>query len=384
MNRSRITLVMAIVLLLCLGGAVFAYMQISQRTDLAAFLPGDGPAEVSLPPGFRIEPFATGLNGPRFIAFGPDGDLYAADRGNNRIVRLPDRNGDGRADETAVFAADLDAPHSLTFHDGWWYVGVPSGVVRLRDTDGDGAADAREVLIEDLPTGGHTTRTVGFLADGRLVVSVGSSCNVCVEEDPRRAAIVVYDGPEATGEAIYAAGLRNAVGLAVRPEDGTLWASNNGRDLLGDDLPPETIYQVQEGADYGWPFCHNGHIVDPDLGQEGDCDGVPRPEAEMQAHTAPLGIAFYNGEMFPEEYRGDLFIALHGSWNRSEATGYEVVRLPFADGRAAGAVVSFATGWLAENGTVNGRPVGLAVAPDGALFLSGDKEGTIYRISYNG
>jgi len=164
--------------------------------------------------------------------------------------------------------------------------------------------------------------------------------------------------------------------------DGALWASNNGRDLLGDDLPPETITRVQEGADYGWPFCHNGTIVDPELGAAGDCDGVPRPAVEMQAHSAPLGIAFYDGEMFPEEYRGDLFIAFHGSWNRSEAAGYKVVRLPFTDGQAGTEVLDFATGWLGEDGTVNGRPVGLAVGPEGALYVSGNKERVVYRISY--
>ena len=384
MNRARTLIVLGVIVLLCTAAGAFAVTQVNQRTDLAAFLPGEDDTDLNLPSGFQAELFASGLEGPRFIAIGPEGDLYAADRGNGRIVRLPDRDGDGRADETSVFAADLDAPHSLTWHEGAWYVGVPSGVIRLRDSDGDGLADERSVLIDDYPTRGHSTRTVEFLRDGRMVVSVGSSCNVCVEEDPRRAAIVVYDGPTADGEAIYASGLRNAVGLAIQPGSGALYASNNGRDLLGDDLPPETIYRVAEGADYGWPFCHNGHLIDPDLGQEGDCDGVPRPLVEMQAHSAPLGIVFYNGQMFPAEYQDDLFIAFHGSWNRSEATGYKIVRLPFENGQAQAAVEDFATGWLEESGTVSGRPVGLAVGGDGALFVSDDKAGKIYRISYRG
>ena len=171
-----------------------------------------------------------------------------ADRGNNRIVALPDADGDGRADEVRVFAEGLDQPHSLAYHEGAWYVGVPSGIVRLTDTNEDGRADKQEILIDNYPTqGAHRTRTVAFLPDGRMVVSIGSSCNACVEEDPRRAAILVYDGTGATGERLFATGLRNAVGLAIHPETGHLWATNNGRDMMGDDLPPETVYIVEEG-----------------------------------------------------------------------------------------------------------------------------------------
>jgi glucose/arabinose dehydrogenase len=263
-------------------------------------------------------------------------------------------------------------------------VGVPSGVVRLHDDDGDGRADRRESVVDEIPAGGqHTTRTVAFLPDGRMVLSVGSSCNVCEEEDPRRAAIVIYDGPDGEGERIFAGGLRNAVGLAVRPDTGELWATNNGRDLMGDELPPETIYVVEAGADYGWPYCHSGDIVDPDLGFEGACEGVEKPVVEMQAHSAPLGLTFYTGEMFPSEYRGDLFIAFHGSWNRSVPTGYKIVRLPFREGEPAAAVEDFATGWLdQETGDASGRPVDVLVGAEGALYVSDDKGGFIYRIIY--
>jgi glucose/arabinose dehydrogenase len=169
----------------------------------------------------------------------------------------------------------------------------------------------------------------------------------------------------------------------VRPETGELWASNNGRDLMGDNRPPEDIYLVRDGADYGWPTCHSGDIVDPDLGSRGDCEGVAQPVVEMQAHSAPLGITFYDGEMFPAEYRGDLFIAFHGSWNRSVPTGYKVVRLPFEDGQPADAVEDFAVGWLdRRNNNAGGRPVDVLVGPDGALYVSDDKGGYIYRISY--
>lgn len=352
---------------------------------LGSLLSPAGLSQINLPEGFVANVFAEKLNGPRFIRFGPDGALYVADRRSGRILRLVDQDNDGVADSRSVFAADLNSPHSLVYHKGAWLIGVPGGVVRLNDLDNDGVADVRQILIDDYPTAGHSTRTVELLQDGRMVVSIGSSCNVCEEADLRRAAVVVYDGPQATGEKIFARGLRNAVGLAVHPQSGELWATNNGRDLLGDDLPPEALYIVREGKDYGWPSCHNGTIEDPDYGTPGSCDGVVRPEINMQAHSAPLGLVFYTGNNFPPDYRGDLFIAFHGSWNRSVPTGYKVVRVPFKGQRPRGEVLDFVSGWLDDNSKmVTGRPVGLAVGPDGALYISDDKANLIYRVRYVG
>ncbi len=310
-----------------LVAGLFLYRFVSSQVDLRGAMGEGGVADVRVPAGFQINIFAEGLNGPRFMAVGPDGVLYVADRGNNRIVALPDADGDGMADEIRVFAEGINSPHSLVYQDGRWYVGVPSGVVALEDADGDGVAEVQSTLISNYPTSGHSTRTVLFLPDGRMVVSVGSSCNVCVEEDERRGGIVVYDPLPPAGEQIYATGLRNAVGLAIRPETGELWATNNGRDLMGDDVPPETVYRVEEGANYGWPFCHSG-------------DSTP--------------------------------------------VGYEVVRLSFEDGQPAAAVEPFATGWLPEEGAASGRPVGVTVGADGALYISDDKGGFIYRVSYPG
>ncbi len=365
-------------------GGVFAYRAISSQVSLVGILARGEAGKINVPEGFEVNIFAEGLDRPRFMNFDADGKLFVAERGANRILILEDQDGDGRSDSQTVFADEIDDPHSVVLHEGAWYVGVPTGVIRLTDRDGDGRADERVTLIDSFPTSGHNTRTVEFLPDGRMVVSVGSSCNVCVEQDSRRAAVLVYENSNAEGEQLFASGLRNAVGLTVHPSTGELWATNNGRDLMGDDVPPETVYLVREGADYGWPRCH-ASIADPDYGYEGVCEEVEAPIAEMQAHSAPLGLVFYQGDAFPEPYRDDLFIAFHGSWNRSVPTGYKIVRLPFEGTEPGTEVVDFATGWLEDDlKTVTGRPVGLAIGPDGALYMSDDTGGFIYRISYVG
>jgi len=339
---------------------------------------------ISLPPGFGISIFAQGLRDPRMMALGSDGYLYVAERGAGRIVRLPDRDHDGVADAVVVVAEDLSAPSSIAFYrDGSLYVGETKRVLRLSAPDERGLFQEQQVIVDGLPSGGHNTRTVLFSPDwSSLFVSIGSSCNVCVEEDQRRATIMRYN-PDGSGEQVYAQGLRNAVGITFRPGSGELWATNNGRDRLGDDQPPETVYQIREGDNAGWPYCHSGRIVDPDYGSPTACDGVVAPAVEMQAHSAPLGLTFYSGSQFPEEYWGDLFIAFHGSWNRAVPTGYKLVRVPMQDGRA-GQVRDFATGWLRANSSQWGRPVDVLTGAGGSLFVSDDSGGTIYRIFYAG
>ncbi len=341
--------------------------------------------QINLPPGFAISIFVQDLRDPRMMALGPDGNLYVAERGAGRIVRLPDPDGDGLADGIEVVADGMNAPSSIAFYeDGSLYVGETTRILRLSMPDERGFFLKRELIVDGLPTGGHSTRTVLFSPDwSTLFVSVGSSCNVCIEEDERRATIVRYD-PDGSGARVYARGLRNAVGITFRPGTAELWATNNGRDWLGDDQPPETVYLVQEGIDAGWPTCHSGRIVDPDYGSPSACDGILAPAVEIQAHSAPLGLTFYDGQQFPKEYRGDLFIAFHGSWNRTVPTGYKVVRIPMRDGADPGPVQDFATGWLRTDGSNWGRPVDTLTAADGSLFVSDDSGGIIYRISYAG
>ncbi len=338
---------------------------------------------ITLPPGFEITLFADGLDDPRMLALGPDGQIYVAERGSGRILRLPDADHDGNPDQIEVVAEGLNAPSSLAFYqDGSLYVGETNRVLRLPLLADGESFGPTEVIVPNLPIGGHNTRTVLFSPDySTLYVSIGSSCNVCEEEDARRAAIMRYD-PDGGNGRLFAKGLRNAVGITIRPGTDDLWATNNGRDFLGDDLPPETVYLVQEGKDYGWPYCHSGRIVDPDFGSGTSCQGVEKPLVEMQAHEAPLGLEFYSGEQFPEEYRGDLFVALHGSWNRSIPVGYKVVRIPL-DGDSIGPVEDFASGWL-EGGSSWGRPVDVLTGPEGSLYISDDAGGRIYRVSYLG
>jgi glucose/arabinose dehydrogenase len=357
-------------------------------TILAVLLAAAGAApapdnRLTLPPGFRIEEFASGFGPTRFMTVDSAGTLLVSSPGRGRVVALPDRNRDGRADGVVTVADGLDLPHGLAFKDGQLYVAETGRVRRFRYDPAALKASEPVVVVPNLPArGGHWTRTIAFGPDGRLYVSVGSSCNVCGESDPRRAAITRYDA-DGPGEHLFATGLRNAVGIAFHPKTGELWATVNERDWRGDDLPPDYITRAKEGAFYGWPDCFaaGGRVV-ADRERSGTserCGRMTLPTIEIQAHSAPLGLAFYTGAEFPPSYRGSLFVAYHGSWNRTVPTGYKVVRVPFKDGQPSGPVEDFATGWL-QGGSVLGRPVGLQVGADGALYLSTDD--AIYRISY--
>jgi glucose/arabinose dehydrogenase len=353
------------------------------------FLPKPAPsadlATIRLPPGFAIEFFARDLGFARFLALDPRGTLLVSVPRSGRVLALPDDDRDGRADAVVPVVEGLDLPHGLAFLDGRLHVAETGRILRF---DYDPATrrvrGAPAVVVPDLPARGtHWTRTITIGPDRRLYVSVGSSCNNCEERDRRRAAIYRYE-TDGSGGTPFATGLRNAVGIAFRPGTNELWATVNGRDWLGEDRPAEYITRVEEGGFYGWPYCHwtgAGLLRDPDLGGGDRCRMVRRPSVLHQAHTAPLGLAFYTGSQFPPGYRGGLFVALHGSWNRSVPVGYKVVWVELRG--VAPLVEDFATGWLAGI-RYWGRPVDLAVAPDGALFVSDDGLGAVYRITYRG
>jgi glucose/arabinose dehydrogenase len=338
------------------------------------------PVQVRVPAGFTVSLFGE-LPGVRTLKIGPDGWLWAVQSEQGRIVRFPLNPDDSRAGPPETVLQGLREPYGLAYQGSDVFVGETNQVVRYRGSK----LTERNVIVPNLPTGGHWTRELAIGPDGLLYVSTGSSCNVCEESDGRRAAVTRYR-PDGAGAELVAKGLRNAAGLAFNATTGALWASQNERDNLGDDRPPEEINVMSSlgGAaeDFGWPYCYGAREPNPEFRDAARCRSTIPPALEMQAHSAPLGMVFYDGDNFPAEYRGDLFLAFHGSWNRSVPTGYKVVRIRVADGNPV-ALEDFATGWL-EGRSVQGRPVYPAVGPGGSLLISDDGEGRIWRIRYTG
>lgn len=337
---------------------------------------------LSLPKGFSVNIFAENLGAARGLGISPNGDLFVCSMKTGELIVLPDADKDGIADKRIIFADGLRNPHSVAFHDGYIYIGETDKITRFRDEDENLVADGKgEIVISGLPTSGHFTKTIVFGPDDMMYLSIGSSCNICEESDPRRAAVVRYT-PDGKDETIFAKGLRNSVALAFYAETGELWSANNGRDRIGNDIPPEEINVLVEGGHYGWPYCYGDGIMNPEYaGKEELCNGTLPPVFNMQAHSAPLGMRFYYGTQFPEEFRGDLYIAFHGSWNRTKRTGYKVVRVIIERGAAVG-IEDFISGWLLPTGKRWGRPVDVEIAADGSMFISDDYTGTIYRVSY--
>ena len=353
---------------------------------LAAALPGvahaQGGPKLKVPPGFAIDVFADKVGSVRFMAVDPAGTLLVSEPSAGRVLALPDKNGRGKADSVQTVVTGLDQPHGLAFHEGALYVAETSRVQRFAYDPATMKATQPTQLARLPAGGGHWTRTVVFGPDGLMYVSVGSSCNVCRESDKRRAAVLRFNA-DGSGEQLFASGLRNAVGLAFHPTSGVLWATVNERDWRGDDVPPDYVTEIREGTAHGWPDCMTvrGRVItDTSFAKGATCDKVTPPTVEIQAHSAPIGLAFYTGTQFPEEYRGSLFVAYRGSWNRSLPTGYKIVRLRLRDGQPP-AVEDFATGWL-EGTSSWGRPVDLVVGRDGALYLSDQGAGRIYRITH--
>ncbi|GGR05924.1 sorbosone dehydrogenase [Deinococcus ruber] len=337
---------------------------------------------LTLPAGFHAAIYATGFKKPRLMALAPNGDVFVSDDSTGQVSVLLDRNHDGTLDAQQVFASGLNKPSSLVFHGGFLYVANTDAIVRFPYTPGDVQASAAPEKVVDLPGGGmHYSRTVVFGPDDRMYVAAGSTCNACEESDPKRAAVWVYDADGKNGRP-FATGLRNAVGLEWYGD--TLYATTNGRDFKGNDTPPESFFRLQDGQNYGWPYCYPvasnaAQQWDKDFGKKDQayCNAAQPAFATTIAHAAPLGLAFYTGTSFPADYRNLMFVALHGSWNRLPPSGYKVITVNPQTGETR----DFITGFL-RGVTTSGRPVDLQVTSDGALLLSDDGNGLIYRISY--
>ena len=355
------------------------------------------------PVGFVVQLHADGLEDPRLIRTAPNGDLFVAESKPGRIRVLRGVGPGGRAAQVSTFARGLRKPFGIAFYPPsgeprWVYVGDTDAVVRFPYVSGDLVARGpRETVVPDLPAGGllrgggHWTRDVAFSLDGKtMFVSVGSHSNVDDTDgnavEFHRADVLRFD-PDGRALGVYAWGIRNAVGIAVHPKSGVLWVSVNERDRLGDDLVPDYITSVREGGFYGWPWYYIGAHQDPrHAGKHPELAAkVIVPDVLLQPHDASLEMLFYEGVQFPAAYRGDIFAAEHGSWNRSVRSGYEVVRVPMhGRDQAAGEYEDFLTGFVTDRGDVWGRPVGVAVAPDGSLLVSDDGTGSIWRVSWIG
>ncbi len=339
-------------------------------------------AQIRLPEGFAISHFARDVPNARQMAWGDDGTLFVGSRGAGNVYALRDEDGDGSAERRWLIAEGLNLPSGIAFRDGSLYVAAVDRVLRYDDIERRLDAPPQPVLLSDQLPGDrhHGWKYLGFGPDGMLYVPVGGPCNVCLRSDPRYAGILRMH-PDSGEVEVFASGVRNSVGFDWHPQTGVLWFSDNGRDWLGDELPPEEINRApRAGLHFGFPFVYGDGQPDPEFGQRAGDQSFTAPALQLPAHNAPLGIVFYRGEQFPDSYRNALFIAEHGSWNRSEKRGYQLSVAFVEDGRASG-YRPFASGWLA-GGSVRGRPADVINAADGSLLVSDDAAGAIYRISY--
>lgn len=354
------------------------------------------------PAGFKVDQYATGLSNPRLARTAPNGDIFIAESQPGRVKVLRGFGKDGQAEKVEVFATGLRQPFGIAFYPPgpdpeFVYVANTDSVVRFPYLRGDlKARGLEQVIVPDLPGGGrlrgggHWTRDIAFSLDGKkMYVSVGSRSNADdTDGNPAEfhRADILEANPDGTNLRVYAWGIRNPVGIAIHPQTGEVWASVNERDGLGDNLPPDYITHVEEGGFYGWPWYYIGPHQDPrHEGKHPELkDKVLVPDVLIQAHSASLQMLFYEGEQFPAAYRGNVFAAEHGSWNKTARTGYKVIHVPLQKGRATGEYVDFLTGFVTDDGNVWGRPVGVAVAMDGSLIVTDDGSNSVWRVSYVG
>ncbi len=337
---------------------------------------------IKLPPGFKISVYAGNIPNARSMVLSPKGVLFVGNRSGDKVYAVVDRNNDQKADETFVIASGLNMPNGVAFRNGSLYVAEVNRVLRFDNIEENLKTPPKPVVVYDkYPTDRwHGWKFIAFGPDDKLYVPVGAPCNVCEKEDERYASITRMN-PDGSGVEVFAHGVRNTVGFAWHPETKEIWFTDNGRDLMGDDVPPDELnHAPRKGMHFGFPYYHGKDIPDPEFGKKRKVSEFVPPVQELGPHVASLGMRFYTGNMFPKEYKNQIFIAEHGSWNRSTPIGYRVTLVRLKENKAVSYEV-FAEGWLQDR-EAWGRPVDVLVMPDGALLVSDDKAGAIYRISY--
>ncbi len=346
---------------------------------------------LQVPQGFEVTVAAEGLANPRMMAFAPDGTLYVTEPANNTVLALRDGDGDGTIDESFTAISNLPLVHGIVFGDATVYLAGEKQVWSA-GVAADGTFTELTTILANLPDGDqHFRRTIGLGPDDMLYVSLGSSCNVCIETN-RENATIIRANLDGTGRHIFAAGLRNTNGFVWHPETGELWGWDMGADFRGDDQPPDELNLIVEGGNYGWPFCFGDREADlygpyePEGATvEQYCANTTAPALTYTAHASPIQQIFYTGDTFPAEMHGDAFVTFHGSWNRDPASGYEVVRVDYDDNGQPVSYEPFITGWLLDGGAAHfGRIAGIVQAPDGSLLIAEDTNGVIYRVRYTG
>jgi glucose/arabinose dehydrogenase len=338
--------------------------------------------KIQLPPGFRISVFAEVPNA-RSLCFGEKGTLFAGNRDKDKVYAMRDENNDGKADKVYVIDEGLNMPCGVAFRKGSLYVAEVNRILRYDDIENRLSNPPEPVVVYDkLPTEKHHGwKYIAFGPDDKLYIPVGAPCNVCKRDNEIYASIARMN-PDGSGLEVYAHGVRNSVGFAWHPQTKELWFTENGRDNMGDDVPADELnHAPQKGMHFGFPYCHQGDTPDPEFGKGKNCADYTAPAQKLGPHVAALGMRFYTGNMFLPEYKNQIFLAEHGSWNRSSKIGYRIM-LVRLDNNKVVQYIPFATGWLEENGNVIGRPADVQVAADGALLVSDDKAGAIYRIIF--
>jgi glucose/arabinose dehydrogenase len=386
-NISFIFLTSIFLLNACQSNSQTSKNQSDDKDHIAKFeeskkLPLD---KIILPKGFKISVFAE-VKEARSLCMSPSGTIYVGNRSNDRVYAVRDENNDGKADKVYTIAKGLNMPNGVAFKDGSLYIAEVNQISKIDKIEENLANPPKPTIVYDkFPKDKHHGwKFIAFGPDGKLYVPVGAPCNVC-ERDDKIYSTITRINPDGSGLEIFAEGVRNSVGFTWHPDTKELWFTDNGRDMLGDEIPNcELNVAAKKGQHFGFPYCHEGSISDPEFGSKRKCEEFEAPAQKLGPHVAPLGLRFYGGKMFPTEYQKQLFIAKHGSWNRSKKSGYDISLVKIKDNKVVEHTI-FAKGWLDdESQRVWGRPVDVLELPDGSLLVSDDQAGVIYRITYEG